>query len=311
MDDRERRLIDPGPVAEGALELARAEGMTFTVADVLHRRGATGGDELHRWLDPKLSHLTSPEGMADLDACADRIVRAIRNRERVAVFGDYDCDGITSATIMTEVIEALGGDVRAFVANRFAGGYGFSQMALERVRQSGASLLVTCDCGSSDHERIEAARKVGIDTVVIDHHLVPDDPLPAVAFLNPHRPECGFAYKGLASCGLALFVATALRKRLDPRLDVRRAALVRPSRGVVPAAAARAHADRPVVLRAQTQARGGTVARHRAGADPGLRVQHRRHEPLRLLHGATGPGARCSCASRGSWRGGGGRARGR
>lgn len=218
----ERPWSDPGPVAEGALELARAEGLSLTVADVLHRRGATSGDELERWLDPKLSHLTSPEGMADLDACADRIVRAIRNRERIAVFGDYDCDGITSATIMSEVVEALGGDVCPLVANRFAGGYGFSQVALERVRQSGASLLVTCDCGSSDHERIEAARKVGIDTVVIDHHLVPEEALPAVAFLNPHRPECGFAYKGLASCGLALFVATALRKRLDPRLDVRR-----------------------------------------------------------------------------------------
>ena len=219
---QERPWSDPGPVADGALELARAEGLSFTVADVLHRRGATSGDELRRWLDPKLAHLTSPEGMADLDACADRIVRAIRNRERIAVFGDYDCDGITSATIVSEVIEVLGGDVRAFVANRFAGGYGFSQVALERVRHSGASLLVTCDCGSSDHERIEAARKVGIDTVVIDHHLVPVEPLPAVAFLNPHRPDCGFAYKGLASCGLALFVATALRKRLDPRLDVRR-----------------------------------------------------------------------------------------
>lgn len=214
--------LDPGPASEAALALARALGISFTVADALHRRGVTAGPEIERWLDPKLQHLTPPDGMADLEAAADRIARAVRNRERIAVFGDYDCDGITSCTIMSEVIEALGGDVTGLVASRFAGGYGFSQPALERVRATGASLLVTCDCGSADHERLEAAGKVGIDAVVIDHHLVPADPLPALAFLNPHRPECRFAYKGLASCGLALFVATALRKALDKPLDVRR-----------------------------------------------------------------------------------------
>jgi single-stranded-DNA-specific exonuclease len=216
------RAFDPGPPGEAALSLAREVGMTFTVADVLARRGATAGDELTRWLDPKLAHLTPPHEMADLDAITDRISRAIDAGERIAVFGDYDCDGITSATIMTEVIEALGGDVRGLVASRFAGGYGFSRPALERVRETGATLLITCDCGSSDHERLAAAQEMGIDPVVIDHHLVPDETLPAVAFLNPHRPECGFPYKGLASCGLALFVAAALRKKRGAKLDIRR-----------------------------------------------------------------------------------------
>jgi single-stranded-DNA-specific exonuclease len=213
---------DPGPASEGALAFAREVGLSITVADLLHRRNVEPGATLERWLDPKLAHLTSPADMADLDVGAERITRAIRNSERIAVFGDYDCDGITSATIMTEVITALGGEVTPFIANRFAGGYGFSDTALGRVRESGASLLVTCDCGSSDHERLAAAQKAGIDTVVIDHHLVPKETLPALAFLNPHRPDCGFPYKGLASCGLALFVATALRKRFDIKLDVRR-----------------------------------------------------------------------------------------
>ena len=197
-------------------------GLSFTAADVLFRRGHRPGQELERYLDPKLAHLTAPDAMADLEPAAERIARAISEREPICVFGDYDCDGITSTAILTEVIGTLGGDVTPLLASRFAGGYGFSAPALQRVKDVGARLLVTCDCGSSDHERLEAARRAGIDAVVIDHHLVPDQPLPAVAFLNPHRPSCGFPYKGLASCGLALFVATRLRKILNKRLDVRR-----------------------------------------------------------------------------------------
>ena len=219
--DRLPALVDPGPASEAAVALARRLGLTFTAADVLSRRG-DDQSQLERWLDPKLSHLTPPDAMADLAVASDRIARALRNRERIAVFGDYDCDGITSTAIVTEVCRALGGEVVPLIANRFQGGYGLSQQALARVQASGASLLITCDVGSSDHERIAAALKLGIDTVVIDHHLVPDEPLPALAFLNPQRPDCGFPYKGLASCGLALFVAAALRKRMSVDLDVRR-----------------------------------------------------------------------------------------
>ena len=214
-------LVDPGPAGDAAIALAQRAGLSFTAADVLARRGRDD-EGLERWLNPKLSQLTPPDSMADLGPATDRITRAIRNRERIAVFGDYDCDGITSTAILTEVLQALGGEVQPLIANRFEGGYGFSEPALRRVQASGASLLITCDVGSSDHERIAAALKLGIETVVIDHHLVPEEPLPAFAFLNPHRPDCGFPYKGLASCGLALLVATALRKRMEAKLDVRR-----------------------------------------------------------------------------------------
>lgn len=209
-------------MTDAAITLAKEVGLSLTVATFLAGKGYAADDRLKRWLAPKLAHLTPPSDMADLDAASQRIARAIRNKERIVVFGDYDCDGITSAAILTEVIEVLGGDVQTELANRFAGGYGFSAPALKRVRERGASLLVTCDCGSSDHERLEAARKVGIDAVVIDHHLVPKETLPAVAFLNPHRPECGHPFKGLASCGLAIIVATALRREMESDIDVRR-----------------------------------------------------------------------------------------
>jgi single-stranded-DNA-specific exonuclease len=159
--------------------------------------------------------------MIDREAAAARIADAIRRKERVVVFGDYDVDGITSCAIMTSTIRALGGDATPILASRFDGGYGFSARALERVLEATPTLVITCDCGSSDHPRLESLRNKGVDAVVIDHHLVPPEPLPVVAFLNPHRPECGFPYKGLASCGLALSIAAAVRAKLGIALDLR------------------------------------------------------------------------------------------
>lgn len=211
----------PAPLSSSAELLSRRLGLSQTVAAWLARAGHTDVSATERYLNPRLADLTRPDTMADRDVVADRLARAIRQRELVAVFGDYDCDGITSCAIMTEVLGALGGRAVPLVASRFDGGYGVSAAAVERVLATGASVLVTCDCGSSDHQSLRALTARGLDVVVIDHHLVPDEPLPAIAFLNPHRNDCGFAYKGLASCGLALSVAAALRKALGVELDVR------------------------------------------------------------------------------------------
>jgi single-stranded-DNA-specific exonuclease len=214
-------LDDPGPAPPSALGLARDERLSLTAADVLARRGLTSGDALRSFLAPKLAALTPPEPMLDRELAALRLARAVRAGERVVVFGDYDCDGITATAIVTGILRALGGDVVPLLASRREGHYGLSEPAVRRVLEARPTLVVTCDCGSSDHARLEALRARGVDTIVIDHHLVPSDPLPALAFLNPHRPECGFAYKGLASCGLALSVGGAVRKALGRELDLR------------------------------------------------------------------------------------------
>ena len=205
----------------GGASLARASDISLTVGKWLYGRGFRDADVVRGFLDPRLQDLTDPSGMVDRDLAAERIGRAVASQESVCVFGDYDCDGITSAAIMTSVLRALGGQVQPLLASRFDGGYGVSDAAAERIRATGASLLITCDCGSSDHPVLAELSKRGIDIVVIDHHLVPEEPLPALAFLNPNRPDCGFAFKGLASCGLALSVAAALRKRLAKPLDLR------------------------------------------------------------------------------------------
>lgn len=204
-----------------ARELARECGVSSTAAQVLLHRGVVDVAGARDFLEPKLAGLTPPDGMADREAAAQRLARAVQKRERVVVFGDYDVDGTTSAAILGGILEQLGADVCVLVANRFEGGYGFSRPALDRALATRASLIVTTDCGSSDHERIAQARAVGVDVIVVDHHLVPDEVLPALAFLNPHRPECGFPYKGLCSAGLALSLGAAVRAAVGSGLDLR------------------------------------------------------------------------------------------
>jgi single-stranded-DNA-specific exonuclease len=201
--------------------LADACGLGLTAAQVLLHRGLRDADAARPFLDSTLRGLSSPEPMADRALASERIARAIRAKERIVVFGDYDVDGTTSAVILSEVIAALGGEVRTLIADRFRGGYGLSDQALDRCLAERPGLLVTCDCGSSDHERIARATASGIDVIVVDHHLVPEQALPAFAFLNPHRPECGFAYKGLCSAGLAFSLGAALRSELGAQLDLR------------------------------------------------------------------------------------------
>ncbi len=204
-----------------AARLAEALPLSRTAAAVLVDRNLTDVEAARRFLDPRLADLTTPDAMADRAEMADRLAMAVRRRERICVFGDYDCDGITATAILTRVLRRLGATVTPLLASRFDGGYGVTPAAAARIVASGSSLVVTCDCGSSDHAVLAQLIQGGQDVMVIDHHLVPEEPLPALAFINPHRPDCGFADKGLASCGLALSVAAAVRALLGAKLDLR------------------------------------------------------------------------------------------
>jgi single-stranded-DNA-specific exonuclease len=211
----------PEVVPALAVELARALKVSLTFASWLVTRDLADAEAARRFLAPRLSELSSPAGMLDRAAAAERLARAVRGGEHVAVFGDYDCDGITATAVLTELLRALGGVVTPLVARRFEGGYGVSSPAVERILATGARLLVTCDCGSSDHASLRVLAEHGVEVIVIDHHLVPEEPLPALAFLNPHRPGCGFPFKYLASCGLALSVGAAVRAELGRTIDLK------------------------------------------------------------------------------------------
>jgi single-stranded-DNA-specific exonuclease len=199
-----------------AANLASSLGLRQLTARVLLGRGFSETAACNRFLAPRLADLRTPEGIVDLDRAVERLERAIIAQEPIGVFGDYDVDGVTTAAILTTALRRLGAAPVARVANRFSG-YGFSPAEATRFCDEGATLVITGDCGTSDHEALQLCRGRGVDVVVIDHHQVPSGPSAAFALINPHRPEDRFSFKGLASCGVAFYLAAALRTRLRAR----------------------------------------------------------------------------------------------
>src|SRR5262249_43757064 len=147
----------------------------------------------------------------------ERLRAAVMAGETVGVFGDYDVDGVTAAALLAIFLGQVGAATVVKVAERDAG-YGFGEAQAHALADRGARLIVTVDCGTSDAPAIRAARARGVDVIVVDHHQVPEAGAhPAAALLNPHRPDSTYPFRGLASVGLAFFVAAAVRTALRER----------------------------------------------------------------------------------------------
>src|SRR5450432_2167614 len=192
-------------------------------ARILLGRGIGEVANATRFLAPRLSDLRPPAGMADLGKALDRIEAALGAGETIGVFGDYDVDGVTTAAVLATTFRAFGGKVVPRCASRDAG-YGLGPEDVARFAADGCTVLVTGDCGTSDHEALRAARERGLDVIVIDHHQLPEGKTDAFALINPLRPDDAFPFKGLASCGVAFYLAAALRSRLrdaHPAFDPR------------------------------------------------------------------------------------------
>lgn len=203
------RPSDEGVVARLAGEL----GLRKLTARILCGRGLDSAALAGRFLAPRLADLRPPEGIADLERALERLTRSVRIGERVGVFGDYDVDGVTTAAVLTVALRALGAEVVPRAASR-SSGYGLSPSDAERFLNDGCRVVVTGDCGTSDHDALALCRARGVDTIVIDHHQVPSGETGAYALINPHRTDDRFPFKGLASCGVAFYLMATLRSRL-------------------------------------------------------------------------------------------------
>src|ERR1700736_6785375 len=200
---------------QAAGRLAAAIRVSPIVARLLCQRGLGDPELASRFLNPRLDHLHDPLLLADMGVAVDRIFAAIARRERIAIHGDYDVDGVTSTVILRRALEMLGADVVHFIPERLKDGYGLLPAAVERLHADGVALIVSVDCGIRGADAARRARELGVDLIVTDHH-EPDTELPpAIAVINPKRHDCTYPDKYLAGVGVALKLVQALCQRMQ------------------------------------------------------------------------------------------------
>ena len=195
------------PEAQACL---RAAGYPYLVAAVLSARGIETPEQAAAFLEREDKLTISPFLMRDMDKAAARVQRAIAGGERIAVFGDYDVDGITATCILVDYLKSRGADVVHYIPRRIEDGYGLSCDAIKGLYDQGVRLLITVDCGITGVEEVDYANSLGLDVVITDHHECRETLPRAVAVVDPHRADCGYPFKHLAGCGVALKLVLAL-----------------------------------------------------------------------------------------------------
>jgi single-stranded-DNA-specific exonuclease len=198
-----------------AAALERELGVSPITARLLAIRGLSDLDVARRFLSPSLGDLHDPFRLAGMGQAVERILGAIARRERIAVHGDYDVDGVTSTVILRRALELAGADVVHFIPERMRDGYGLQPASLERLHAEGAKLAISVDCGIRGMDAARRARELGMDLIITDHH-EPDVELPAAfSVINPKRHDCSYPDKNLAGVGVALKLVQALCGRTD------------------------------------------------------------------------------------------------
>jgi len=213
---KSKKWIYPIPVAEDALkEFTEELNVLPVTAAVLHQRGLRG-DAAKQFIRPAGLRLCDFRDLPGTQTAGSRIAHAIRNGEKIAVFGDYDVDGITSSALMGEFIRSRGGECKIFLPNRLEDGYGLNRRAIEQAAENGVRLLITVDCGITGYEEVAMARRMDIDTIITDHHEPPEKLPDANVIVNPKLdgPE---ELTVLAGVGVTLQVVRATAHALGEK----------------------------------------------------------------------------------------------
>lgn len=214
------RWVLPSALDEAAVAALASElHLPPVICELLIRRGYDTPDSAKRYLRPRLEQLHDPALMLGMAAAVERLVRAIREHERIVIHGDYDVDGMCSTTVLLRTIRTLGGDAVPFIPRRIEDGYDLSLAGVNAAIEANAKVLVTCDCGTNALAPVAVACEAGIDVIVTDHHL-PSGPLPScLSVLNPKRDGCGYPDKDLAAAGIAFKLALALTRTMGGQED--------------------------------------------------------------------------------------------
>lgn len=200
-------------------------------AQLLINRGLVEIDKAFSFLSPSLKNLHDPFGMKDMDRATERIIKAIKGNEKIAIYGDYDVDGTTATALLYLFLrqamgygqEAIGNShclspiahrLDYYIPERLKEGYGLNNNALKHISDSGTKLVITTDCGITNYEEVSFANSIGLDVIITDHHEPSDRLPPAYAILNPKQPGCVFPFKELAGVGVAFNLVIAMRSKL-------------------------------------------------------------------------------------------------
>ena len=205
-----RWTIKPKPSEEKIKHLAQALNVEDFVAQLLVQRGIETFEDAKNFFRPSLDHLHDPYLMKDMEKAVKRIEKAIENKERILVFGDYDVDGTTAVSLVSSYLKSYYPDVATYIPDRYKEGYGVSFMGIDFADDNGFSLIIALDCGIKSIDHVAYAKERNIDFIICDHHR-PGDTLPdAVAVLDPKRDDCTYPYDELCGCGIGFKLIQAL-----------------------------------------------------------------------------------------------------
>ena len=204
---------------ETVKKLSKEINVSEAIAKALVIRGVDSFDKAKKFFRPSISHLYDPFMMSDMEKAVDRIINALVSGEKIMIYGDYDVDGTTGASMLYLFLNKLGGNVSVYIPDRFKEGYGISKTGINKAYDIRARLVISVDCGITNVSEIEYAKSLGIDFIICDHH-EPGDILPsAYAVLNPLKENCSYPFKHLSGCGVAFKLIQAISEKLRYPVD--------------------------------------------------------------------------------------------
>ncbi len=210
-----RWTLKPKPQDHKVIHLQETLGVSITISKLLVQRGIETFEQAKTFFRPTLNQLHNPFLMQDMSIAVERILKAVKNKERIMVYGDYDVDGTTSVALMSTYLQSLSPDITAYIPDRYAEGYGISYQGIDYAHDNEISLIVALDCGIKAIDKIAYAKKKGIDFIICDHHRPGKEIPDAVAVLDPKREDCNYPYKELCGCGVGFKLISALQKTLE------------------------------------------------------------------------------------------------
>ncbi|MBI3913502.1 MAG: single-stranded-DNA-specific exonuclease RecJ [Chloroflexi bacterium] len=198
---------------------ARFSNFTPLLAQILFNRGLVSPEQAQEFFAPE-SQIGNPFQLHGMNAAVERLRRAIKAREPIAVYGDFDVDGVTATALLTQTLQALGADVQPYIPHRIEEGYGLNLDALKQLKGQGVGIVVTVDSGIRSLDEVAFGKKIGLDMIVTDHHTPGTEPPDALAVINPKQAECAYPFKELSGSGVAFKLAQALL-RAEKNLPIR------------------------------------------------------------------------------------------